>query len=187
MAAYIDPKYGPGVRAKYVFDIGTERVTCRFGITAGDPCIVRFTGSAADETFLSSQSDTLLVPPLDNTIGNTTVRDMVRSAVESFSLPAQWVVVGMSYRTILRELVCMSNIMQGMRGQGMPTTLQGQLDKTLSQFSQAIRDALGAACVPPYQPVAYDISSITGSTTLRAALAIVGQQAASTPQPFLLE
>ena len=174
MESFIHPKYGAGVRPKYVTELGVAWAVCRFGIQVGDPSISWANATPEQEASVGANADAVVVPVLDNTIG-TGALTPVRNQIEAMSLPAQWVQTGMTYRTVLRVLVGMAQLMQRMRGLGQPVRLPGNLDRTIGSLSLAIRQALATAA----DQLGIDRTEITSSTTLREALRNAGQQFAS--------
>jgi len=132
---------------------------------------------ATQEAALLAQPDVIAIQDLDNTIPNITVRDIIRSYLEAVSIPSQWVVVGMSYRIILRVVIGLWRfraIIQHFAGHRIfLETLN--LDKTIGELSTEMRDALAATS----DALDLDYSSITGLTTIREMLYIAGQQFAT--------
>lgn len=133
---------------------------------------------AAQDAALTAQPDVLKVPPLDNTIPNTTVRDIVRGFLNDIGIPSQWIVVGMAYRTILRVIIGLWRfraIIQHFAGHRMFfETLD--LDKTISQLSPAMVDALASTA----DALGLDYSGVTGTSTIGEVLYLMGQQFANT-------
>lgn len=171
MESFIHPKYGSGVRPKYVTELGVSWAVCRFGVQIGDPAIAWVDATAEQEASVGAHADAVVVPPLDNSIGAGSI-NAVRNQIENLNLPAQWVQVGMTYRTVIRVLVGTAQLMQRMRGLGQPTKLAGNLDRTIASLPAAVRQALAQAC----DEFGIDRSNIVGSTLLREALRDFGQQ-----------
>lgn len=122
----------------------------------------------ADENALGLNFDVIVIPPLDNPVAvNAT-----KAALEALNIPAQWVAPGMSYRDVLRAVVGMAQLVQRTYGLGNRLTLAGNLDLTMSQIPAAKRSILQQAS----DEMGLDRSGITGATTVRAALRILGQQ-----------
>lgn len=174
MSFFLVPIIGSGTRTdplrpKYVRELGiADWSSCDFGATS----ILYTNGTAQQEADLSANVDVVTVPPLDNTIANGALTQ-VKSQLEGLNLPAQWVQVGMTYRTVLRVTVGMAQLIQRTSAiLGQPVTIPGNLDKTISQFPVAVRNAIAQAC----DELGINRTNITGSTTLRAALADFGQQ-----------
>lgn len=174
MESYVHPKYGTATRPKYVTELGVDWAVCRFGVTAGDPSIAWANATPEQETSVAAHADAVVVPPLDNAIGAGALT-AVKAQVEAMSLPAQWVQVGMTYRTVVRVLVGMAQLLQFMRGLGQPTTIVGHLDDTIGSFPLAVRQALAQAA----DGLGINRDNITGATLLREALRDVGQQFAA--------
>lgn len=160
---------GENVRQeKYIPALGVSRQI----VPIGDTAICWADCTAAQATAIAANADVLLVPPLDNTISNVTA---VRNQIEAMNIPAQWVTAGMTYRTVMRVVVGMAQLIQAVRGRGVTVTLAGNLNMTLSQLSVATRNAIAASC----DALSIDRTGIIGSTTLREALRMFGQQFAT--------
>lgn len=150
---------------KYVPALGVDRAIVDFGDTA----IVWANCDPAQEASVAANADVTLIPPLDNNVAvNAT-----KAALENLNVPAQWVTAGMTYRTVLRVTIGMAQLIQRASAiLGTPLSIPGNLDKTISQFSVAIRNAVARAC----DELVIDRTDIVGSTTLREALRDFGQQ-----------
>ena len=170
MSFFVVPIVGSGTRAdpyvpKYIPALGVEWQWRDLPRNWG---IVWANASPAQESAVGANADAIVVPPLDNTIALTATKN----ALEALNVPAQWLTAGMTYRTVLRVIVGMANFAQTCDGMGLQLTLAGNLDKTLSQFSAQTRTILANAS----DSLGLDRSSITGSTTVRETLRIMGQQ-----------
>lgn len=130
------------------------------------------------EAALTAQADVIQIPAdLDNQIPNVIVRDIVRSFLENVFIPAQWVTVGMTYRTILRVVIGLWRFRERLQhfvGVAL-FAAQIDLDKTVSEMPIKIQTALADAADALY----LDYSGVTGSTTIRQLLYGAGQQFAS--------
>jgi len=173
MSFFIVPLTGTGTRVdpivpKYIPALGVDWAKVDFGAS----CIVWANASPAQESTVGANSDAVVVPPLDNTITSGAVAT-VRSTIEALNIPANWVTAGMSYRSVLRVLVGMAQLIQRVSGiLGSTPVIAGHLNDTISSFSVAVRNAIAQAC----DDLGINRTNITGSTTLRAALLDFGQQ-----------
>ncbi len=170
MSIFVVPVDGAGTRAspyvpKYVPALGVAWVWCPTPLEWG---VVWANASPAQETTIGANADAIVVPPLDNTIALVATQN----ALESLNVPAQWLTAGMTYRTVVRVVVGMAAFAQHCRALGQRVALAGNLDRALSTFSVEVRDILAAAS----DSLGLDRSSITGATTLREAMRIMGQQ-----------
>lgn len=169
MSFFLVPIEGTGARGdarrpKYIPALGVAWTMVDFG----DSAIVWAAASAAQETSVSANADATVIPPLDNAVAvNAT-----KNALETLNMPAQWVTAGMTYRTVLRVTIGMAQLIQRVTGLGVTVMLAGNLDKTMAQLSAAVRNAIAQAC----DELGIDRTGIVGSTTLREALRIFGQQ-----------
>ena len=174
MSFFLVPIIGTGthsdpLRPKYVADMGIPNVSfVRFGASA----ITYANATPADEATIGANADAVVVPPLDNTIGSGAL-SAVQAEIEALNMPAGWVSVGMTYRSVLRVLVGMAQLIQRVTGiLGSAPVIAGHLNDTIGSFSVAIRNAIAQAC----DDLGINRTNITGSTTLRAALLDFGQQ-----------
>jgi len=136
-------------------------------------------------TLLSGQADVIAVPPLDNTIANATARNRVRTVLEAASIPAGWVSVGMTYRQVVRLVICMFQFHNRLvaRLQRRLFDSSVNLDMTVSQIPEGTRTWL--------QDVAgefgLDYSGVTGSTTLRDLLKLLADQMSGLLDPSIFQ
>jgi hypothetical protein len=134
----------------------------------GGNCVV---WAATADASVAAQADVTTIPPLDNTVAVVATQN----ALEGLNMPAQWVSAGMTYRTVLRVVVGMAQLVQRVRGLGTPVVLAGNLDRTVNSFSAGVIANIATAC----DQLGIDRTNITGTTTLREALRIFGQQFAA--------
>lgn len=179
MSFFVVPIAGTGTRddgfvPKYIAALPPRDGVPVFWRWRGLPrnwCVVYADTTHEEEATFTGNSDVIVVPPLDNTIAVSATKN----ALEALNIPSQWLTAGMTYRTVLRILCGMANFMQTCEGMGLVITLAGQLDKTLNQFSAQTRTILANAA----DALGLDRSSITGTTTVRETLRIMGQQFAA--------
>lgn len=168
MSFYILPMAGTGAladpfRPKYSLGATWQWVPTprEWGIAWAD-------STPAEQAALALNADVIVVPALDNTIALTATKN----ALEALNVPAQWLTAGMTYRTVLRVLVGIASYIQRCDGLGQVVTLAGNLDRTFSSLSAGVRNTLSAAA----DSLGLDRTGISGTTTLREALRIIGQQ-----------
>lgn len=167
------PKYFPASFNRIPADVvlvGNQDVTWS-ACDAGESMIVYSPNTAAQHTALSAQADCVAIPPLDNVIGAGALAS-VKAQIEALNLPAQWVQVGMTYRTVLRVLIGLVQLINAMDGLGQRPTLTGNLGRTIGSLTAAMQAALYSACAA----LRIDSSGILPATTVRAALFDFGQQ-----------
>ncbi len=159
---------------KYIPALGVDRQMVDFGANG----IVWANTTPAQDTTLGANADVIVIPPLDNTIALVATQN----ALETLNIPAQWLTAGMTYRTVLRVVVGMAAFyIRAVDNFGAVLPLAGNLDKTLSQLSAAVRSALASAS----DSLGLDRSQITTATTVREALRIIGQQFATNGSAIL--
>lgn len=141
-------------------------------------CMVIADVSAAEHTALVANADVRSLPAdLDSTV-TAGARTAVVNGLESANVPAQWIVAGMTYRTIVRRLAGIFFLMQGLeeRGQRFLTNLESRgaalLDDPISSLPVGVRQGLQSAAAA----LQTDTSAIVSTTTLRVALATIGGQ-----------
>jgi hypothetical protein len=153
-----------------------------------DVALVALDADSATHSTLTAHSDVLTVPAnLENTPSAGAVTT-TRNALEALNIPGGWVNTSTAWRTIVRVVVGMFLwnqrywvIRSGNVGNGRQSILDGvSLDSTVSQIPAASRTDMNAAATS----LGVDTSSITGATTVRQALQIIGQQFATTPYKF---
>lgn len=161
---------------KYVPALGVDRAI----VDCDDTAIVWANCSPAQESLVASNPDVVLVPPLDNLIGAGALAT-VKSTVEALNIPSQWIQTGMSYRTVLRVIIGMAQLIQSLTGQGITVKLKGNLDKTLGSLSLVTRNAIINFC----DSAQIESSNMLAGTTIREALRDFGQQFATIHSPRL--
>lgn len=173
MSLFVVPIAGTGTKAnpfrpKYIKDLP---VAWLWVATPLDWGIAWANTSPAQETAIGANADAIVIPALDTTVALVATKN----ALEGLNVPAQWVTAGMTYRTVCRVVVGMACFIQRCDGLGQKIALAGNLDKTLSQFTAAVRQSLADAS----DSLGLDRSAVTGATTLREAMRIAGQQFAA--------
>lgn len=147
-------------------------------VALGDAGIVAVDGTTAEHNLLAAQTDVLQIPPLDNAIPNNTARNKVRSVLEGFNLPGTWVNTGMTYRTVLRVTLGTIQFLSRLTFRLQRKIFDGSvtLDMTVSQIPLAARNQLQNAA----GDLGLDYSSVTGTTTVREMLRLMGVQFSNT-------
>jgi hypothetical protein len=177
---YILPVDGDGVTAagfypKYIGNGGIVGGWCAIDYGKEPTMIVAAEVTAAEHTSISANVDIIAVPAnLDLQIGANLAT--VQSALESKNLPADWVTASMTYRTVLKWVLRICLLLQRFRGLDAAAArffdLGLTLDSLVGDLSASVRQRLNDAATS----FGLDTSSITLSTTIRAALRILGQQ-----------
>ncbi|HET8932236.1 MAG TPA: hypothetical protein VFN67_02295 [Polyangiales bacterium] len=104
------------------------------------------------------------------------------AALESFKLPAQWVLAAHSFRLVLRRLrgfFELASIVEGMNLR----LLQGSLESTISTLPIQVQTALSMAALSQ----GLSTAGITNSTTVRAALTALAAQLDGRGEPQELQ
>lgn len=139
-------------------------------------CIVASDTNNTVHTNITANSDVRAFPDdLDSTLTGG-ARTQIVNTLEAGSVPAQWVTTGMTYRTVLRRLSGIFQMLQNVNGRGF-RFLQAALDDPLSSLPLNVRTAMQAAATT----LNLDTSGITLSQTLRTVLGNFGNQFASRP------
>jgi hypothetical protein len=178
MKYFVVPTIGTGAmkdgwRPKYIAALSVAW----HAIDIFDSMVVAADTTSAQDASISANADAILVPPLDNTVSVTATKN----ALESINVPAHWVTAGMTYRQVLRVICGFGQLLHQVEAQIGEITLAGNLDKTLGQLSASVRTALAQAS----DNLGLDRSTVTGTTLLRDALKVAGQQLAVTSLGFL--
>jgi len=169
MSFFIIPMEGAGtkldpLREKYVPALGVDRAI----VDHDDNAIVWADTTPAQDAALALNADVIVVPPLDDLVA----LGATQAELEAISIPAQWITAAMTYRDVLRALVGIAQLIQRTEGLGFKLKLAGNLDLTMAQIPVDIRQALADAS----DQLGLDRSTIVGTTTVRAALRILGKQ-----------
>jgi len=126
---------------------------------------------AGQHTTLNANGDVLAVPSLANTVGAALAT--VQSKLEAKNVPADWVTAGMTYQQVLARVIRLVGLMQRFHGMFGRLFIGGlTLNSTISQIPAGARTRLATAA----QSMGAVTTSITGATTIRAALVIVADQ-----------
>lgn len=169
MSFFLLPMEGAGTKAdprreKYIPALGVARAI----VDHDDVAVVWADTSPAQEAVLVLNPDVFLVPALDQQIALTATQN----ALETFNIPAQWVTAGMTYREVLRGIIGMAQLIQRTQGLGVKFRLAGKLDRTIGSLAANVQQVLADAA----DSMGLDRSNVTGATTVRSALWILGKQ-----------
>lgn len=129
------------------------------------------------DALLASQADvTKFADDLDMPLGANLAA--MQAALEALNLPAQMLTSSVTYRQTLRGVLGIFAIAQCMQGKGFDIFAGGiTLSTTMAQIPATPRNALEDCCVS----LEFDISGVTGSTTVRQLLTLIANQASPTP------
>jgi hypothetical protein len=150
------------------FDYGDEP-WCLVGITDIPPAV---------ETNLLANADVSTLPSdLDQTLGTTTARNTVANRLEAVNMPGTWVVVGNTYREVVRFIGGVCQFAQRFQGiSGIPAnrwfTGGRTLDSTFSSLPVAARNSLTATAVS----FGFSTAGITGASIMRDILKTAADQ-----------
>lgn len=128
---------------------------------------------ATQHATLAAQSPITVVPAdLSTVVGANAAA--VEAAIESWSIPANWVTSGMTYRQVLKGVATLLQFAQRLHGMfGVRAFPPGiTLNTTVAQLTQAQRDKLAAVS----DSFGWDRSGVTGATTMRQLLRGAAQQ-----------
>ncbi len=129
-----------------------------------------------EHTALIANADVRAFPAdLDTAVTNG-ARTQIVNALEALNVPAQWVANGQTFRVVFRRLAGIFQLLQNVGGRGL-RFLQVSLDNQISTLPANVRQAMQDAATA----LNLSTAGITGTTTLRAALATIGAQFDSRP------
>lgn len=178
---YLMPQTGAGTgsdsyRALYadtLSDAGLYWESVKFGADATFLVYVRDIDATTSAT-LAGDAAVTVVPPLASTIPNVTTRNTVRAKLEALNVPAGWVVVGMSYQTVLHYTFAFFQILQRWVGLGGAAVFTGgvTLDTTFGSLSAAAQQRL----LDVAASFGMDSSGLTAAATLRTILKALADQ-----------
>lgn len=165
MALYIMPTAVSGTpparRPKYLSEFGPGPNYSSMDYGHEDIMIVSLENpSAAVHTLISSHADVIALPDLSQNVGAQ--RDAVRSKLEAFNIPAQWVQAAHSYGSVLRVVAVFFQMAQRLQGLGHPRLLNA-LDTQFGFLTQVQRDGITAMAAH----YSFDVSGIFDTTTVR--------------------
>lgn len=138
--------------------------------------------SAADDAVVVGAADGFGLPyDLTQTLTAGQVA-AVSTRLEAAKIPAQWVTTSLTWRQVLRTTIGMSMILQRLSGVNA-TNFFGvtTLDGTISALPAGVRTDLLAVA----DAFGLDRSGITGTTTIRQALMITGEQLRNGSRQFV--
>lgn len=140
-------------------------------------CLLAADTNAGQQTFLAAQTDVTDAPAdLATTIGGGNVQAL-RDYLEAADIPALWITGGDTWLTVVRFVGGLFQFAQRFASiSGGAALLPPGTDKnqTMADMGQAWQTA-ALATADSFDPP-YDVSAITGSTTIRAALKILADQ-----------
>lgn len=140
-------------------------------------CMVLSDVDTTQHSAVMANADVRAAPAdLDTTIASGAPLNTIVNTLEAASIPAQWVVAGMSFRTFVRRLAGIFIVTQGVSGKKF-RLLQAALDDPLNTLSANAHSAL--LDIATAQQLS--TTGITGSTTLRSALTTLCAQFATRP------
>jgi hypothetical protein len=119
---------------------------------------------------------------LDDTIANAAQRDNVRSKLEALNIPAGWVDIGMTFRSVVRSVACLMLFAQRYHAiSGRRIIEPGYtLDTIISDIPLEVRQGLKAAAAS----LGYDFTGISLSWLYRQGLKFLGDQWGAAPISF---
>jgi len=173
MAFFVVPLEGAGTdldprRPKYVPALGVDWAM----VDHGEAAIVWANATPAQSASIGTHADALVVPPLGNAINVAATA----TALEAMNIPAQWLSAAMTYRVVLRIVIGMAQLLQRLDGRGQKLTLTpAVLDLTVAQIPAGTRANISDAI----NSLGLDTSGISGTTTVREVLRMIGQQFAA--------
>lgn len=184
MRYYVMPKIGDGLspptafRPKYI-DPGSLSPTWNVGAWQGmdygleNVFVVALTLTPTDHTTLTAQPDVLAIPsPIANLVSALAL-PTVKSKCEAANLPADWVTTSLTYQQVLSRILRIVSFMQRFHGMfGRLFNAGVTLDTRINQLPVTARQDLNNAAIS----LGADTSTITGTTLIREALVIVGDQ-----------
>lgn len=138
--------------------------------------------SAGDHATLAAQSDVMVLPTdlsATLTAGQVTT---VQAKLDTANIPAGWVTTALTWTQVVRIVCGMIRLTQRFRGTHSAGLLGGGItpNSTVANLSATVQQYLQEAAAS----LGLDTSSITGGTTIRAALKILGEQLRDQPLRF---
>lgn len=137
-------------------------------------CVLGADVTTADDTAISANPDVQSIPANLSANLSAGAVTQVQAALESRNIPAGWVTTSLTWRQVLRTVFTMALFMQRFTVYSVAKFFQSgvTLSTTFGSLPAGIRSALNNAA----QSFGFNTTGITGSTTIRAALKILGDQ-----------
>lgn len=138
--------------------------------------------SVADDALVVATADGFALPrDLDQTL-TAGQASAVQARLETAKIPAHWVSASLTWRQVLRTTIGMSLILQRLTAVNTTNFFSvAVLDSAVSTLPVQVRTDLLAVATS----LGLDTSSISGSTTIRQALRICGEQLRDSNREFL--
>ncbi len=184
---YLVPIRGTGTKAdpfapKYFTDGSLTSVTAWSGMDYGSErwMLVVSDLSSTDDSFVVAQPDGFGLPTDLTQPLNAAQVTAVHAKLEAINLPAQWLTTSLTWQSMLRIVLGIFSFMQRFSALNGNTSLFPtgiSLNTTINQLSASVRQNLSLAA----QDLGLSTASITGTTTLRAALKDLGTQLQDQP------
>jgi hypothetical protein len=169
---FIAPKYQSTFTAA-----GFPLSTIRFGshphALVFSPC------DAATDAAVAVNADVHRLPANLDSAPSAAQITAVQTFLEAHNIPAHWLISGMTWRTIVRDVVSVFLFMQRYHGLGgSPVFSAGTtLDSTFGSLPAGVRQGLQQAAADQ----SFDTSGLTAASTLREILRAMGQQWGARP------
>lgn len=166
-AGFRAPKYTDPVTKGGPLPVGTPVDWLDFG---QEPTfIVAIDTDAATHATIGSQPDVAQFPVnIDQNVGAANLAT-VQAKLEQFNIPGDAVTAATLYRTILKGVTAIFDVMQryaAISANALVFDASTNLDRTLGSIPAAIRNNLQLAC----DQLGYDTSGLSGSSTIRDLL-----------------
>ncbi len=151
-----------------LMDYGLEPVGLVFS-----PC------DTATNILVVANADVFRLPDDLDTSPNVAQVTAIQTRLEAWNLPAHWVTVALTWRTILRTVMAMFQFMQRFHAVSGLSPFAGgvNLDRTFSSLGVNVRQSL----IDTAASLNFDTTGITGSMTLRVILKNVADQWGTQP------
>lgn len=129
--------------------------------------------SNADDAALAALADVVkFADTLDSAVGAAALAGL-QAALDAMKIPGSLVTANTTWRVVARGIIGIFGIAQCMQGKKRNIFAGGvTLATTMSQIPAAPRTDLQACCTS----LGYDISSVTGGTTVRQLLVVIATQ-----------
>jgi hypothetical protein len=139
--------------------------------------------STSDDAAVVAAPDAFALPfNLDRTLTAGQVTN-VQTKLESVNIPAHWVTTSLTWKQVLRTIAGMSLVLQRLSGVNATNFFSvAVLNNTISSLPAQVRTDLVAAAAE----LNINTSGITGTTTIREALRIAGEQLRGSSREMVL-
>jgi len=142
--------------------------------------------SGADDATLVTDATVTKIPPLANNVGAGPLAT-VKAKLETYNLPADWVIAGTLYQSIMHYSCTFCLFMQKYNGVDIQGPLLFDGTVTLDTAFNALSAQVQAALIAAATALGLSTAGLSGATKLRSILKSIGDQWPTVVGPIVLQ